>query len=130
MAQNAQSKICLDVAVDHRIRRLFRSVSYDVTECSDHVSHIEARGRSLKRSHDEIKVTSQLAGPAIKGGIAVVLQQPRHNHPFEKGLSAVIEDCETLYALDDVFSAVSRESLSIRTNITVVDLLPYISRDL
>jgi hypothetical protein len=60
----------------------------------------------------------------------VVLQQPRHNHPFEKGLSAVIEDCETLYALDDVFSAVSCDSLSIRTHITVVDLLPYISGDL
>ncbi|GIJ90985.1 hypothetical protein Asppvi_009950 [Aspergillus pseudoviridinutans] len=130
MAPNKQPKICLDVAVDHRIRRLFKPVSDDLTEPSNHVSHIEARGLSLKRSHSEIQVTSQLAGPAMKGGIAVVLQQPRHNHPFEEGLSAVIDNCETLYALDDIFSAVSCESLSIRTNITVVDLLSYMSEDI
>ncbi|KAF7175064.1 hypothetical protein CNMCM7691_006468 [Aspergillus felis] len=130
MAPNKQPKICLDVAVDHRIRRLFKPVSDDLTEPSNHVSYIEARGRSLKRSHSEIQVTSQLAGPAMKGGIAVVLQQPRHNHPFEEGLSAVIDNCETLYALDDIFSAVSCESLSIRTNIAVVDLLPYRSEDI
>ena len=103
MALYIQPKLCLDVAVDHRIRLLFKPVCNDLTEPSNHVSRIKARGRSLERPHSEIQVTAQLAGPAFKGGIAVALQQPRHNHPFEEGLDAVIRDCETLYALDDVF---------------------------
>lgn len=127
MAPDTQTKVCLDVAVDHRIRRLFKPVSDGLTERSNHVLRIEARGLSLKRPQSEIQVTTQLAGPAFRGGIAVALQQPRHNHPFEKGLDAVIQNCETLYALDDVFSAVSCRSLNIRTNVTVVDLLPYVT---
>lgn len=125
---DTQPKVCLDVAVDHRIRRLFKPVLDDLTERSNHVSRIEARGRSLKRSREEIQVTAQIAGPAVKGGIAVALQQPRHNHPFEKGLNAVIENCETLYALYDIFTAVSCGTLDIRTDITVVDLLLCISK--
>ncbi|OGE54745.1 hypothetical protein PENARI_c005G09013 [Penicillium arizonense] len=121
---------CLGVAVDHRIRRLFKPVCNDLTEPSNHVSLIETRGQSLERPHSEIQVTAQLAGPAFKGGIAVALQQPRHNHPFEEGLDAVIRDCKTLYALDDVFAAVSCGSLDIRTNVTIVDLLPYVSESI
>lgn len=130
MAPDTQPIICLDVAVDHRIRRLFKPVFNDLTERSNHVFRMKARGLSLNRPHIEIQVTTELAGPAVKGGIAVALQQPRHNHPFEEGLNAVIQDCETLSALDDVFSAVSCRSLSIRTNIAVVDLLPYIPEDI
>ncbi len=130
MALDTQSKVCLDVAVDHRIRRLFSPFSDDLTKCSNHVSCIEARGRSLKRSREEIQVTAELAGPAVKGGIVVALQQPRHNHPFKKGLNAVIESCETLYALNDIFTAVTCGTLDIRTGITVVDLLPYVSEDI
>ena len=82
MASYIQPKLCLDVAVDHRIRLLFKPVCNDLTEPSNHVSRIKARGRSLERPHSEIQVTAQLAGPAFKGGIAVALQQPRHNHPI------------------------------------------------
>jgi hypothetical protein len=95
MAQDTQLKVCLGVAVDHRIRRLFKPVFNNPTEHSNHVFRIEALGRSLNRSREAIEVTAQIAGPAVKGGIAVALQQPRHNHPFEKGLNAVFEDCET-----------------------------------
>ncbi|KAJ5815545.1 hypothetical protein N7474_007322 [Penicillium riverlandense] len=130
MAPDTQNKVCLDVAVDHRIRRLFKPVPNELTKRSNHVSCIEARGWSLKRPHSETQVTTQLAGPAVKGGIAVALQQPRHNHPFEKGLNAVIQDCETLRAIDDIFAVVSCDSLNIRTNIAVVDLLPYVSEDI
>lgn len=130
MATDTQPEVCLDVAVDHRIIRLFKPVSNDLTVRSNHVSCIEARGWSLKRPHCEIHVTTQLAGPAMKGGIAVALQQPRHNHPFKEGLNAVIQNCETLYALDEIFAVVSCGSLNIRTNIAVVDLLPYISEDI
>jgi hypothetical protein len=129
MASDTQSQVCLNVAVDHRIRRLFKPVSNDLTEHSNHVSRIKTRGLSLKRPDGEIEVTTQLAVPAFKGGIAVALQQPRHNHPFENGLDAVIENCKTLYALEEIFSAVSCMSLNIRSDVTVVDLLPYIPED-
>ncbi|KAK2471339.1 hypothetical protein H9L39_17570 [Fusarium oxysporum f. sp. albedinis] len=129
MTSETKPKVCLDVAIDHRIRRLFKPVAHYQTERSNHVSRIEARGRFLRRSSDEIKTTAKLAGPAVKGGIAITLQQPRHNHPFEEGIDAVIGDCESLYALYDVFRAVSCETLDIRTDITIVDLLPYVSED-
>lgn len=130
MAPDTQPKVCLDVAVDHRIIRLFKPVPDNPTESSNHVSCIEARGRSLKRPDSEIEVTKQLAGPDVKGGIAIVLQQPRRKHPFKEGLDAVIEDCETLRAFDEIFPVVSCGSLNIRTNIAVVDLLPYVSENI
>ncbi|KAH7009487.1 hypothetical protein EDB80DRAFT_838181 [Ilyonectria destructans] len=139
MTSEIRSKVCLDVAIDHRIRRLFEPVPHNQTERSNHVSRIEARGRFLRRSSVEIKTTAKLAGPAVKGGIAITLQQPRHDHPFEKGLDAVIGDCESLYTLYDIFRAVSCRTLDIRTdiclciicdNITIVDLLPYVSEDI
>lgn len=130
MAPDTKPKVCLDVAIDHRIRRLFKPFLVNLLEHSNHVSRIEARGRVLKRSRREIQVTAQLAGPAVKGGIAIALQQPRRNHPFEEGLDAVIDDCGTLYALYDIFTAVSCGTLDIRTDITIVDLLPYESETL
>jgi hypothetical protein len=129
MAQDTKHEVCLDVAVDHRIRRLFKPVLDEPTERSNHVSRIKARGQSLNRSREEILVTAQIAAPALKGGIAIALQQPRHNHPFEKGLNIVVENCETHYALYDIFTAASCGTLDIRTNITVVDLLSYVSED-
>ncbi|GJC77457.1 hypothetical protein ColLi_00295 [Colletotrichum liriopes] len=129
MASDTQTKICLDIAVDHRIRRLFRPVPRYATEPSTHVSRIEKEGRSLQLYRAEIQVTAQLAGPPVKGGIVVMLQQPRSNHPFERGLDAVINDCETLRALEDIFTVVSRGTLNFRRDIAVLDLLPYVSGD-
>lgn len=126
---SVSEKVCLDVAVDHRIRKLFKPVLTNLTERSEHVSCIEAQGEMLKRSCAEIRVTAQLAGPAFKGGIAIALQQPRCDHPFDMGLEAVVEDCKTLRALHDIFIAVSCGTLDIRTDITIIDLLPYVSKD-
>ncbi|KAK2025649.1 hypothetical protein LX32DRAFT_623988 [Colletotrichum zoysiae] len=130
MASDAQSKICLDIAVDHRIRKLLKPVPRYATEPSTHVSRLEQEGRSLQLPSAEIQVTAQLAGPPEKGGIAVMLQQPRDNHPFERGLEAVIDDCETLRALEEIFYVVSCGTLDFREDITVVDLLPYVSEKL
>lgn len=129
MATDIQANICLDVAVDHRIRQLFKPVPRCVTEPSTHVSRIEEEGRSLNLPRAEIQVTAQLAGPPVKNGIAIMLQKPRHNHPFGEGLDAVIEDCESLRALDEIFAVVSRGTLDLGKDIAVVDLLPYVSGD-
>ncbi|KAK4177876.1 hypothetical protein QBC36DRAFT_235548 [Triangularia setosa] len=120
--------VCLDVAIDHRIRRLLRPIDVSSeTLDSTHISMLNAYGRQLGRSDDEIRVTSQLAGPQTTGGILVALQQPRSNHPFEKGIKCVIDDCETLAALGEVFHIVSCGTLEIGTNVSVIDLLPYIT---
>ncbi|TQN63745.1 hypothetical protein CSHISOI_11666, partial [Colletotrichum shisoi] len=130
MSPAGENSVCLDIAIDHRIRRLFKPVSQPHTEPSKHVSRIEAEGRSLKLPAAEIEVTAKLAGPPVMGGIAVLLQQPRHNHPFEQGLDAVIADCETLRALDDIFSVVSCGTMDISKDIAVIDLVPYVTKSL
>lgn len=127
MAQDREPKVCLDIAIDHRLRLLFKPVPESLTAHSNHVSRIKLRGQSLDRSPDEIEVTAQLAGPETKGGIAIALQQPRNNHPFNNGIDTVIEDCETLFALYDIFTAVSCRTLDIKRDITIIDLLPFIS---
>ncbi|KAJ0166319.1 hypothetical protein CTA2_7776 [Colletotrichum tanaceti] len=131
MTPVAENSVCLDIAIDHRIRRLFKPVPEPPhTEPSKHVSRIEAEGRSLKLPIAEIEVTAKLAGPPVTGGIAVLLQQPRHSHPFEQGLDAVIADCETLRALDDIFTVVSCGTVDISKNIAVIDLVPYVTQSL
>jgi hypothetical protein len=121
----ALDSICLNVAIDHRIRRLIEPVDYfPLDEAGGHMSILDDRGKSLGRSEAERAVTADLAGPRSIGGIAVVLQQPRDNHPFESGVQAVIEDCATLRALKHVFFMISGRRLDLR-DISVIDLLPY-----
>ena len=93
--------IALEIAIDHRIRRLFRPVPHSGENSSGgfHVSTIEAFGHDLRLDEDEIEVTAKLAGPLSIGGIVIMLQQPRDNHPSEAGIHAVIDDCDTLIAL-------------------------------
>jgi hypothetical protein len=122
-----QGAVCLDLAVDHRIRRLFAPVILEPAAPSNHLDRLGNLGTARKVDDDEIKVTQQLAGPATKGGIAVILQQPRNSHPFAKGIDAVIDDCASLLALDDMFLTASCGTLNIRDTISVVDLLPYTS---
>ncbi|KAH8891465.1 hypothetical protein GQ53DRAFT_806457 [Thozetella sp. PMI_491] len=126
-AQNIPASVCLDVAIDHRIRKLFGPVLLPVAHApvGEHLSILRAAGQRWGRPSAEIDVTTALAGPASTGGIAVVLQQPRDNHPFEQGAQAVIQDCRTLDALQELFSAVSCGTVDLLTDVTVIDLLPY-----
>jgi hypothetical protein len=119
---------CLGVAIDHRVRRLIQPTAPTTNrEEGTHQDVLRARGRERGRSRAEIDVTAKLAGPSTRGGIAVALQQPREKHPFERGLNGVIDDCATLAALDELFITASGGKLSIRTNVSVIDLLPYVS---
>jgi hypothetical protein len=121
---------CLGIAIDHRIRRLIEPVEYfPLEEAGNHISILDARGQRLGKPRAERAVTTEFAGPEAIGGIAVVLQQPRHNHPFESGARAVIEDCATLRTLEEVFSVVSGRKLKLLRDISVFDLLPYTTDD-
>ncbi|KAL2171515.1 hypothetical protein VTG60DRAFT_2683 [Thermothelomyces hinnuleus] len=128
---------CLGIAIDHRIRGLIRrltrkllerlEVSPNETPARTHISVLEEYGRELGRSDDEIRVTTQLAEPATTGGILVAIQQPGNSHPFEQRIETVIRDSPTLAALDDAFRFVSLETLDVRRNVAVIDLLQFIT---
>ncbi|KAI0551410.1 hypothetical protein F4679DRAFT_138252 [Xylaria curta] len=118
---------CLDVVIDHRIRKLCRPTWPPGTlpEPSTHISVLQRYGCKRGRRNEEISITSQLAGPATTGGILVTLQQPRGDHPFEDGVEAVIHDCDTFSALDELFLAASCGTLNVKEHISLVDLLPF-----
>ncbi|KAI8623038.1 hypothetical protein F5Y19DRAFT_405572 [Xylariaceae sp. FL1651] len=122
---------CLDVAIDHRLKRLCKptGLQKNAAKPSEHPLILQEYGRIQGRKTAEIKVTSELAGPATTGGIAVTLQQPRSNHPFQNGLEAVIQDCETLKTLDQLFRRASCGTLNIRDNVSVIDLIPFTPGD-
>lgn len=119
--------ICLGVAIDHRIRRLFHPVKPPAhkAENENHVSILKAQAHRLGLPEAEIKVTTELAEPSSTGGIAIALQQPRENHPFENGSRAVIQDCETLRVLDVLYNIASCGTLNLLDHVSVIDLLPY-----
>ncbi|KAI1755696.1 hypothetical protein F4782DRAFT_486563 [Xylaria castorea] len=118
---------CLDVVIDHRIRRLCRPTwpPGKLPEPSTHLSILQRYGLGRGRRIGEINVTSQLAGPATTGGILVTLQQPRGNHPFEDGVETVIHDCDTLSALNQLFLTASCGTLNVKEHVSLVDLLPF-----
>jgi len=130
MAPSPVPVVSLGIAIDHRIRRLIQPVEYAPgDQAGNHISILNARGRALARSKEEIAVTADLASPGSTGGIAVILQQPRENHAFEAGAEAVIDECPTLRALEEVFFVVSGGKLALLHDISVIDLLPYTSND-
>jgi len=121
---------CLGIAIDHRIRRLIEPVEYFPPDgTGNHISILDARGRILGRSGAERAVTVELAGPQSTGNVTVVLQQPGNDHPFEWGVRAVIEKRPTLRALENVFYVFSGRKLKLLRDISVFDLLPYITDD-
>lgn len=109
----------LGVAIDHRIKILCKPTPRQQTDLvSDaHMSALSYYGRKRHRSTDEIDVTCQLAEPSLTGGIAVILLQPREDHPFEEGVDAVIEDCPTLGFLKQPYSVASCGTLDLQDNI-------------
>ncbi|KAI7969636.1 hypothetical protein EIK77_008791 [Talaromyces pinophilus] len=130
-SEGTTATVCLGVAIDHRIRRLFRPVP-SVSSSAGHGKHISivrAKGGILGLPEDEIQVTAELAGPETTGGIAIALQQPREDHPFEDGIRAVIDDCDTLTTLEELFAVVSCNTLGLISDVSVIDLLLYTSKE-
>jgi hypothetical protein len=73
-------KVCLGVAIDHWIRKLFNLVSHSIpahsipdTEDGDYVALLEAYGHKLKQDNPKISVTGELANLTLTGGIAIAL---------------------------------------------------------
>jgi hypothetical protein len=126
-SSHAAGSRCLDIAIDHRIRALFRQLppTHGDAACGGHISIIRDQGHKLGCCIAEVDVTGDLAGPETVGGLAVILQQPRNEHPFDQGATAVIQECETLWALDQMFATVSCNTVNLLRDVSVFDLLPY-----
>lgn len=70
-------------------------------------------------SPSEIKITRMFASPFSPGGLLVLLLQPRSNHPWERGIDAVIEDCPTLDLLNEGLGICA--STTLQGNISILD---------
>jgi hypothetical protein len=105
MADQSRPSVCLDIAIDHRLRPLFRPLN---TACDssqgDHVRLIRRLGHDLLRDgekicSDEIEMAAYLAMPPTMGGICFVLQQPANNHPYHLDVDTVVALSPTIRAL-------------------------------
>ncbi|KKP07029.1 hypothetical protein THAR02_00908 [Trichoderma harzianum] len=123
--------ICLDVAIDHRIRQLLKPRPNTKVN-SLYSNHVEKllelypfdHRKWFDASH-ELLVTEELAKPLTQGGIVVALLRPANYHPFSKGVDVVVEKSPTLRALRDVFALVG---LDLVQHITVLDSLPFLPK--
>ncbi|PYH71035.1 uncharacterized protein BO88DRAFT_242398 [Aspergillus vadensis CBS 113365] len=134
---SSPTEVCLGVAVDHRIRSLFKPIRIQtqvrMQGDDSHAQLLEtlARERTDRYiSKDEIDITLELSGPQTVGGVTVVLQQPARFHPYSEGLEAVLDYSATFSTIDEAFSAVSCGSISIRSStLSLIDSLPYVGPD-
>lgn len=129
MTESNRSLICLDIAIDHRLRPLIQPLPSVTSESeSNHVRVLQSIARTLRRDGEMISkaevVTAQaLAGRATEGGVCFVLQQPANNHPYHLGTDSVIEWSPTLSALLlDLWPTVTCGA----PRPTVIDRLPFV----
>jgi hypothetical protein len=108
MADQLQPSVCLDIAIDYRLRLLFRPLN---TACDssqgDYIQLIQRLRHDLLRDRekicsDEIEIAAYLATPLTLGGICFVLQQPANNHPYYSGVDTVVASSPTIRALLEV----------------------------
>ncbi|KAK0763483.1 hypothetical protein N5P37_002860 [Trichoderma harzianum] len=122
--------ICLDVAIDHRIRQLLKPRPNTKVNSlySNHVEKLQELRPFVHRRRDashELLVTEELAKPLTQGGIAVALLRPANYHPFSSGVDVVVEKSPTLRALRDVFALIG---LDLVQHITILDSLPFLRK--
>ncbi|KAH8706866.1 hypothetical protein GQ44DRAFT_763883 [Phaeosphaeriaceae sp. PMI808] len=86
------------------------------------VEHI----RGVKIPHDELSVTNTLAGPFTRGGILVLLQEPRRYHPWSRGAAEVIADCKALQSLDEGIRLGSEGNLTLEQHVSLLDARPFL----
>ena len=125
------SQVCLEIAIDHRIKRIFNPVEKAVSKFNvEYASQLHniaifVNQNVRQLSQHERQVTTELARSHGNGDIVILLQQPAKNHPFHLGKDTTIEASPTLNALDQAFRTASCGTLTL-SDIDVVDSLPYI----
>jgi hypothetical protein len=118
MTQSGSPNHCLDIPIDHRLRSLLQPYQRDSHPCAaKHAKILEKYGKALLNSRKdisgaEIQFNKTLAMPETKGGVLILLQQPASNQLYD-GLDfdTIVQQCETLRAVDNVLRTVVGSSL-------------------
>lgn len=71
----------------------------------------------------EVDITEKLAQPFALGGLLIILERPRKDHPWSKGWDAVIEHCSSLAILQE---GLSKYDFSLMQDVSLLDWFPYL----
>lgn len=85
--------------------------------------------RNYQIYNAELECTKALAGPFSTGGLLIVLLEPLQNHPWEKGVDAVISTCRTLSCLKEGLQIGSDGVLSLVNHVSLVDQRALMSKE-
>jgi hypothetical protein len=110
----------LPTSVSHNATSEYKSSFNRIVELIRNLRHLPV-------SPDELDVTEKLAGPFTSGGLFVLLQEPLWEHPWEKGVEAVISECPALDILREGIWATSDGTLSLIDNVSVLDRWPLLN---
>jgi hypothetical protein len=109
------SKVKLRLGPMSDFERAFKKI----TRFAEHI-----RGAKIPR--DELFVTETLAGPFSRGGLLVLLQEPRRYHPWSRGAAEVIADCKALQSLDEGIRVGSGGDLGLEQHVSLLDVRPFL----
>ena len=85
--------------------------------------------RNYQIYNAEVEGTKALAGPFSTGGLLIVLSEPLQNHPWEKGVDAVISTCRTLSCLKEGLQISSDGVLSLVHHVSLIDQRAFICKE-
>lgn len=104
------------------------SPSEDYYTALQRIVNFVKRVRVKLISDSELKVTMEFAGPMTSGGPLFLLLQPLEDHPWLKGTTEVTEQCPTWCCLKEAVHICSAGSLNLITDVSVLDLRPFLSK--
>lgn len=78
---------------------------------------------------NELAVTKTLAGPFNPGGLLILLLEPLLSHPWGEGVDRVIATCATLDSLNEGVQIASNGDLSLKDDVSVLDLCPFFAKE-
>lgn len=122
---------CLDIAIDHRLRPLFKPITKrarpDIGSPGLRLDHLTKVNPQRIISEAEVRITNRLFNAEWSGGITAILLQPANSHPYQKGLSSVIEACPTYCFLNEGFKAVTCGTLWLGDGtLSIIDSAPFV----
>lgn len=77
----------------------------------------------------EFNVTKTLAAPFSIGGLLVILMEPLQDHPWRKGVDAVVSTCPSLRGLSEGIRIGSDSSLNLVDSVSLLDQRAFICKE-
>ncbi|KAL2839642.1 hypothetical protein BJY01DRAFT_250371 [Aspergillus pseudoustus] len=121
---------CLDIPVDHRLMSFIRGIKIpNYTRKSTHLEILQRWGAFSRYGKAPIPSAQlhhalELAKPATKGGVLVVLLEPYRKQTFGRGFTADQQDCPTTRAVCDLIETATGGRMSA-DDVSIFDTTPY-----